>query len=149
MSALATALLTILIASHVQAAPQTQTDSLPTLGLEQGVDRYTTPSFALELVRASQTVAALQPKGAGGFDFTPNDWLERRSRNGFYHLGDLRLRLRIGGSSDWQQYSTAATRTPVRPLTGSGPVLAAADLTPTFPPDVPLDVRRYWEVDDG
>ncbi|MGD8867077.1 MAG: DUF5695 domain-containing protein, partial [Gemmatimonadales bacterium] len=50
---------------------------------------------------------------------------------------------------DWQQYSTAATRTPVRPLTGSGPVLAAADLTPTFPPDVPLDVRRYWEVDDG
>jgi hypothetical protein len=31
------------------------------------------------LVRASQTAAALKPNGAGDFDFTPSDRLERRS----------------------------------------------------------------------
>jgi len=94
----------------VQAAQQTQADSLPTLGLEQGVERYTTASFDLELVRASQTVAALRPNGAGGFDFTPGDWLERRSANGYFHLGDVTLRLRRGGSDAWQDFSTAAQR---------------------------------------
>ena len=31
---------------------------------------FTTPDFKLKLATASQTIAALQPKGAGDFDFT-------------------------------------------------------------------------------
>ncbi len=64
-------------------------------------------------MRSSQTVASLKPKGAGGFDFTPGDLLVGRSQNGYYHLGDLDLRVRKSGSAAWTNYSTAAARTPV------------------------------------
>jgi hypothetical protein len=117
--------------------------------LEQGTVRFETPTADLVLVRASQTVAALQPNGAGEFDFTPSDWLERREANGFYHLGDLNLRWRVVGSSEWHQAGTAAARAPVTALEVSHPVLAAADLAATLPADIPLQVRRYWEQHQG
>ena len=68
----------------------------PTPGpmLEQGTIDLDTPDFTLTLVRSSQTVAALKPKDAGGFDFTPGDLLVERSQNGYFHLGDIDLRLR-------------------------------------------------------
>ena len=117
--------------------------------LAQGTLDYDTPDFTLSLVRSSQTVAALKPKGADGFDFTPGDLLTERSQNGYFHLGDITLRLRVGASSDWKNYSTAAARAPVRALTASANVLASADLAPTLPPDFPLQVTRTWAVDDG
>jgi hypothetical protein len=122
-------------------------DTVPTLGLEHGFLSFETPTFNLELVAASQTVAALRPKGATGFDFTPSDWLERRDGDGFFHLGDLNLRWRANGSAEWHQVSTAAARVPVEALTVSAPVLAAANLAATLPPDIPLRVHRYWELD--
>src|SRR5579872_3951664 len=80
----------------------------PTPGpmLEQGVSTYDTPDFTLILVRSSQTVAALKPKGAEDFDFTPGDLLTERSQNGYFHLGDITLRLRTETSTDWRNYST-------------------------------------------
>ncbi len=51
--------------------PSSDADTIPTLGLEQGISSFDTPFFDLDLVNASQTVAALKPKGADGFDFTP------------------------------------------------------------------------------
>src|SRR5258706_7097739 len=57
----------------------------PTLGLEQGYMEFDTPDFILKLVKTSQTIAALQPKGGKGFDFTPADRLDRRASDGFYH----------------------------------------------------------------
>ena len=65
------------------------------------------------------------------------------------HLGDLTLRLRWDGSDGWRHYSTAAARQPVQPLPTQPPALAAADLAPTLPPDLPLRVRRYWESTGG
>ncbi|HET9984392.1 MAG TPA: DUF5695 domain-containing protein [Longimicrobiales bacterium] len=124
-------------------------DTTPTLGLEQGRASYATPELRLELVRASQTAAALRPRDSLAFDFTPGDWLERRAANGHYHLGDLNLRLRTAASGEWRNYSTAAARRPVTPLPAAAPVLAAADLAPTLPADIPLRVRRSWEVRDG
>ncbi len=124
-----------------------QADTVATLGLERGITSYDTPTLDLELVDASQTVAALKPKGSGGFDFTPGDWLDRRDANGFFHLGDLTLRWRTGPSDGWHHASTAAARVPVNVLAVSVPTLAAADLAPTLPPDIPLEVRRFWELD--
>ena len=40
----------------------------PTLGLEGGTIDFDTPHFRLKLVKASQTIAALEPKGAKGID---------------------------------------------------------------------------------
>ena len=117
--------------------------------LAEGTVEFDTPDFTLSLVRSSQTVAALKPKVAGGFDFTPGDLLVWRSQNGFYHLGDLDLRLRSGNSGEWKNYSTAAERQPVKALPASGEILAAADLAPTFPSDFPLQVTRAWALEDG
>ncbi|MGD8328537.1 MAG: DUF5695 domain-containing protein [Acidobacteriota bacterium] len=136
---------------------------VPTLALDEGFVSLDTPDFDLELVRASQTVAALRPKGADGFDFTPSDWLERRAGDGFFHLGDIDLRLR-SGEGQWRDYSSAAERQPVSALAPDDDalspdndgmvddrvtVLAGADLAATLPADIPLRVVRTWEVVDG
>lgn len=121
----------------------------PTLGLDQGFLELETPDFRVKLVKASQTIAALEPKGENGFDFTPSDRLERRNGNMFYHLGDLNIRLREGESGEWKAYSTAAERRPVESLPAGDPVLAAADLSATLPDDIPLRITRYWELKDG
>jgi len=133
------------------AAQERQRRPPPTPGpmLEQGVIDLSTPDFSLSLVRSSQTIASLKPKNAEGFDFTPGDLLIERSQNGYYHLGDLDLRVRTGNSGEWKSYSTAVARTPVTPLATSAEVLAAADLTPTLPADFPLQVTRTWALDGG
>jgi Family of unknown function (DUF5695) len=124
-------------------------DQSDTLDLAQGFLEFDTPDFHLKLVKASQTVAALQPKGAGGFDFTPADRLEKRDGNYYFQLGDLTMRLRAGGAGQWQPCSTAADRRPVRALPVSGDTLAAADLTPTLPTNCPIQVTRLWALDHG
>lgn len=124
-------------------------DAPSTLGLDQGLIEIETPDFKVKLVRASQTVAALQPLGASGFDFTPTDWLERRSSNGFHHLGDVTLRTRTEKSGEWKNFSTAAERKPVNALPASGSTLASADLTPTLPQDCPIQITRTWALDNG
>ncbi|MBN2183324.1 MAG: hypothetical protein JW715_15550, partial [Sedimentisphaerales bacterium] len=151
-----------------RGAPETP----PTLGLEQGLLEIDTPDFNLKLVKASQTVAALEPKGVKPytptgrsdrgrrnaapastepipFDFTPADRLESRAGDGYHHLGDITMRLRTGDSGQWTSYSTAAARKPVATLEASGQILAAADLSPTLPADCPLQVTRTWMLDNG
>lgn len=120
-----------------------------TLGLEQGTLDFDTPDFTLKLVKASQTIAALQPKGAGNFDFTPADRLPNRAANGYHHLGDLTLRVRKGDSGAWMSASTADLRAPIQTLPASGQTLATADLSPTLPPTLPLQVVRSWTLDHG
>ena len=138
--------------------------------LEQGTVDIDTPDFTLTLVKSSQTVAALKPKGADGFDFTPGDLLVARSKDGYYHLGDLDLRLRVGTSGEWKSYSTAHVRMPVTALPAWKPesadqsgassasamaaatspaILAVADLAPTLSADIPLSVTRVWAVENG
>jgi hypothetical protein len=51
-----------------------------------------TPDFNLSLVRSSQTVAALKPKNAEGFDFTPGDLLVARSQDGRRNAPQLHAR---------------------------------------------------------
>ncbi len=135
----------------VVGAQERQKKGPPTPGpmLEQGYIDLETPEFSLRLVRSSQTVAALKPKGAGDFDFTPGDLLVARSRDGYYHLGDIDLRLRVGDSGEWKSYSTALLRTPVRALPTPDQVLAAADLAPTLPAEIPLQVTRTWGLEGG
>src|SRR5512143_3990314 len=84
--------------------------------LAQGTLTLETPELTLTLVKSSQTVASLRAKAADGFDFTPGDLLVERSHNGFYHLGDIDLRLRVGSSGEWRGFSTAQSRTPVTSL---------------------------------
>ena len=106
---------------------------------------YETTDFKITLDPASQTLVSLQPKNANGFDFVPADRFDKRSGNGFHHVGDLILRVRTGSES-WKDYDTAADRKPVQPLPVSGQTLAAADVSP---PDIPLQITRSWVNEDG
>src|SRR6266699_1650544 len=123
--------------------------STPGPMLAQGTITIDTPEFTLDLVRSSQTVAGLKPKVAPEFDFTPGDLLVERSRDGYYHLGDLNLRVRIGNSGAWKNYSTAVARQPVIALPASGTTLAVADLSLTLPADIPLQISRTWALEEG
>ena len=145
-------LLVALLSFHVQTKTAAQNAEptptpTPTLGLEQGLIEFDTPDFKLKLVKASQTIAVLEPKTASGFDFTPGDRLERRAANGYYHLGDLSFRVQVNGAS--RDFSTASSRKPITALPASGATIAAADLTPTLPADNPLQVKRSWLVENG
>jgi Family of unknown function (DUF5695) len=117
----------------------------PTLGLADGTLDFDTPDFTLKLVKDSQTVAALEPKGAKGldantpFDFTPADELPARQGDGFNHLGDITLRIQQTGWQDgaWVDLASSHARTPVRASAGyqvpqGWRLLAGADLTPTI-----------------
>ncbi len=145
----------------------------PTLGLTNGFIELDTPDFHVKLVTDSQTLAALEPKGVAGydftpggrgrgrrgaistnvvhqtFDFTPADQLTNRQANRFYHLGDLTFRLRANHADSWANYSTAADRRPVAALPAAAPVLASADLSATLPDTCPLRVIRSWMVENG
>ena len=119
------------------------------LVLDQGFREFAAGGLVLRLVDASQTMAGLITAGDGGFDFTPSDHLELRSKNNMYHTGDITMRLRTGDSGEWKRYSTAADRVPVEAISAGGNVLAASDLANTLPEDIPLRVRRYWETEEG
>jgi alpha-L-arabinofuranosidase len=124
----------------------------PTLGLADGTVDFDTPDFTLKLVKDSQTIAALQPKGAEGyrdapFDFTPADQIQARAADGYNHLGDITFRVREGDAGPWTAYSTAMARKPVTALPAGGNILAAADLAATLPENCPLQITRSWRID--
>lgn len=120
-----------------------------TLDLNNGFLSFDVGGFNLKLVKSSQTVAGLKPKTVKGFDFVPSDSLKVRSSDGLYHLGDINFRLRIAGEAEWKKYNSAAQRKQVLALPVAGKVLAAADLSATFPADNPLAVKRSWEIYNG
>src|SRR5207247_9936858 len=94
-------------------------------------------------------VARLTVKGNGHFALTQVDWLVAWSRDADYHLGDIDLRLRTEESGEWKSYSTALARTPLRTLPTAEQILAAADLAPTLPAEIPLQITRTWELEEG
>jgi hypothetical protein len=120
-----------------------------TLGLENGFSTYNAGAFNLKLVKSSQTVAGLQPKMLKDFDFVPSDSLKVRSSDGLYHLGDINLKLRNVGEENWKSYSTAAKRSAVKNLPVGKNAISAADLAATLPIDIPLQVKRIWEMQNG
>jgi len=142
-----TAACCLAVASSALAQSQAAPPAKPGPMLRQGIEHLETPGFRLDLPRSSQTVAALDPEGAHGFDFTPGDRLAERSTDGYYHLGDIDLRLRTDAAGPWQDYSSALHRQPVKPLPVQGDELASADLTATFPAGMPLRIVRTWRID--
>ena len=114
--------------------------------LQSPTIRVTAPDLTVVLDARTQTLISLLPRSATHFDFAPGDHEATRHGDGYYHLGDIDLRLRWAGGG-WRDYSSALHKGAVTPLPGEGG--AAADLAASFPPDMPLDVERRWSVDDG
>jgi len=145
-------LLVLLFLGHTLMAQEIwdRIKSIPqTLGVENGFENFETTDFKLKLVKDAQTLASLVPIEDPSFDYTPFEHLDKRGGDGLYQLGDLNIRLRVVGEASWQKYSSAAKRNPVEAIDGGEGVLAAADLSNTFPADIPLIVKRYWMTQDG
>ncbi|MDG3581811.1 DUF5695 domain-containing protein [Galbibacter pacificus] len=119
-----------------------------TLGVEKGFVEVKTAQFHLKLVKASQTVAGLAPAEDTTFNFTPGERLKIRDKDSLYHLGDINLMLKTG-QGQWKDYSSAYTRKPVSQISSEGNILAASDMANTFPKDIPLSIKRYYENDNG
>ena len=117
--------------------------------LDEGLISFQSPELGLRLVRSSGTVAALEPNHGDGFDFTPAELLAARSTDGYDHLGDLDLRVRVAGTTEWRGYSTAIERHPVHSLPAGPGELRRDDLRPTLPADFPLQLTRSWAVVNG
>lgn len=59
------------VGAQQAGAPNQPPPPPPTLGLEQGMLEFDTPDFTLKLVKTSQTIAALEPKGVPTYTPTP------------------------------------------------------------------------------
>ena len=96
-------LLSFLVLSTVNAqSPWERIAERPsTLGLDQGESKFTTKSFRLTLVNASQTVKQLSPFADTSFDYTPGDRIHQRDKDGLYHLGDINIILKKEGENSW------------------------------------------------
>ncbi|KAL5366247.1 hypothetical protein BJX96DRAFT_182433 [Aspergillus floccosus] len=123
---------------------QCQSDDL---GLAAGYISLSTANWDLKLVKNAQILASLQPKGTS-FDFLPFDNLQNRAANGQYHNGDITLRYRATGTTEWIAGDSSQARKPVTVIEADD-ALMAADLTPTLPAGSPLQIVRKWINLDG
>lgn len=110
---------------------------------------FETAEFCVSLSKNSQTIAALKPKQTINFDFTPADRLSVRTPAGYFHLGDVTMRLRVGATGEWQPINTSASRVPVTALAAKDGLLAAADLAPVLPASAPISITRSWLTEGG
>ncbi len=118
-----------------------------TLNVDEGVRSFDLAEFDFEILNSSQTISKLAPKEDPTFDYTPADRMEHRDIDSCYHLGDINFRLRTDG--DWVDYSTARKRKNIIPLEAGPNQLAVADLQPTLGEDLPVEVVRSWEEQNG
>lgn len=120
-----------------------------TLGIDKGTISLQSSAFSIQILKSSQTLCSLSPKTERSFDFYPKQFLQQRSSDGFYQLGDLTLSLRKPGDTAWKKYNTAKKRAAVSELPTGGKILAAANLANTLAADLPLTIKRFWELDNG
>lgn len=126
----------------IQAAPVSAENAESTLKLQSR-------DFDIELDAQSQTLRSLKPKQAGGFDFAPSKLRGVRTGDGYYHLGDLDLRLRVAGETQWRDYSSAYRRQRAVELPKDAATLAAARISLSLPDDLGLQVVRRWQRADS
>jgi hypothetical protein len=110
--------------------------------------RIETAAFVLGFDPVTQRLLSLAPRNGadgGDFDFLPVDRYVQRSGKGYYHLGDLDLRLREGGETAWRDCSTAERSVGVEPILGESGVLLAGAFGDGL--DCGLAVERRWLAD--
>jgi hypothetical protein len=118
-----------------------------TLGIDKGSKDFKLTNFNLSILNSSQTVASLKLKTDSKFDYTPDELLNKRDRDKFFHLGDLNISIKPVGSSDWKNYSSSTKRVDVKPIIDKKS-LAAANISAALG-DIPLQVNRYWQNING
>ncbi len=136
----------IVIPLGLKAQTSQNNERPSTLGLDKGRLAFSTSLFNLELLESSQTASILATAGDKPFDFTQHDRLMQRSSNGYYHLGDINLRIKKSNEEEWQSYSTALNRADVEAIPVNDPnTFSSASLNQSLPSDIPLSITRSWK----
>lgn len=118
-----------------------------TLGIDKGIKEFSLRNLNLSILNSSQTVASLKLKTDSKFDYTPDELLNKRDRDKFFHLGDLNISIKQVGTSEWKKYSSSTKRVDVKTLVDKKS-LAAANISAALG-DIPLQVHRYWQNNNG
>lgn len=130
--------------------------SLPLIARDQtkpsvrpiGTTEYLVGQFRLALRTDTQTLAQLSPSAEPAFSFVPTAREAERAGNGYNHVGDINLRVRLPGG-DWRDFASAHARKPITILPPRGDVIAAADITASMGAGAPFTVERRWVNEDG
>ncbi len=121
---------------------ETKKDSID---IELGTLDFSTKQFNIEVLKSSQTLAGLHSVSEPQFDYTPSEWLSKRNKAGYYHLGDINFKIKSKGDKNWTAFSSAKSRKNVKVLKPQNAnQLAVSDLSVVIP-NSPLQVTRYWE----
>ncbi|NKJ40582.1 DUF5695 domain-containing protein [Novosphingobium sp. SG720] len=107
-----------------------------------------TAAFLMALRQDTQTLARLSPRSDPAFDFVPAGREGERAGDGYNHVGDIHLRLRVGGGA-WQDYASARHRQAIIPLPTRAGEVAAADISASLGAGLPIRVERHWAMVDG
>lgn len=119
------------------------------LGIDKGSQIFQLKNFNLSILNAAQTISSLKLKSDNQFDYTPDELLNKRDRDKFFHLGDLNLTIRAVQTLEWKSYSSAKKRIDIVPIqTKADNVLKASKISISMG-DIPLEVNRYWENSNG
>jgi hypothetical protein len=112
------------------------------------IKQYSTAFFTVALRTDTQTLVRLSPALDPSFDFAPGDREAERQSDGYVHLGDIHLRLRVVGGP-WQDFSSARRRRPIRPLTPEPGMFTGAEISASMGEGLPLRIERRWVDESG
>lgn len=119
------------------------------LGVQQGFTAFEAGPIRGQILNVSQILGSLVVSDTN-FNFLPTDFLPRLALNGANHLGDITFRYRTANSAQWTSVDSASARKPVADLRKSSTdVIAASDLTPTLPSNLPIQITREWLKSEG
>lgn len=109
---------------------------------------YSVGQFRIALRTDTQTLARLSPATEPAFSFVPTTHEAERAGDGYNHIGDINLRVRLPGGA-WRDFASAHARKPITILHPRGNVIAAADISASMGADAPFTVERRWVNEGG
>ncbi|KAK3676300.1 hypothetical protein LTR78_004051 [Recurvomyces mirabilis] len=111
---------------------------------------FSVANFKGVLAAGSGVLESLRPTSNLSFDYSPSDFYHYRDGAGQYHTGDLTLRYRALGESDWTDADTAAIRQNGTDGQASTTGLLTTDLINQLPGLAKgIKVTRSWSQQDG
>lgn len=110
---------------------------------------FTTSNWQGQFAAGSGVLESLKPATDTTFDFSPSDYFSLRNGVGNYHTGDITLRWRTQGQSEWNDLDTSAQRdTNPKTSTASSNSLLHSSFDNVYP-DAPISINRDWMMEDG
>ncbi|KAG5984672.1 hypothetical protein E4U55_003752 [Claviceps digitariae] len=106
---------------------------------------FSTGGWQGTLAAGSGVLQSLKPSLDASYDFSPSDYYHFRTGPLKYHTGDITIRWRIAGQSNWTDFDTAALRTS-KPSSSVRPgIILYSDFSHTSPAAVgKLNLTREW-----